>query len=88
MEDVELEFSEKALDLIAKKAIERKTGARGLRSIIEETMLDIMYEIPSRDDIVKCIIDEDTVINQGNPILELKETNENKDSDSNNESAS
>lgn len=71
MEDVELEFDEEALKLIAKKAIERKTGARGLRSIIEETMLDIMYDIPSRDDIEKCLITKETVEKKGEPTLVL-----------------
>ena len=47
---------------IAKKAIERKTGARGLRSIIEGIMLDVMYDLPSRDDISKCIITKETVL--------------------------
>ena len=51
MDGVDLEFDEEALRAVARKAIERKTGARGLRSIIEETLLDIMYEIPSRDEI-------------------------------------
>ena len=51
MDGVELEFDDGALSAIAQKAIERKTGARGLRSITEETLLDIMYEIPSREDI-------------------------------------
>ncbi|MEJ8776329.1 ATP-dependent protease ATP-binding subunit ClpX [Pseudogracilibacillus sp. ICA-222130] len=61
MDDVELEFEEEALVEIAKKAMERKTGARGLRSIIEGIMLDIMFEIPSRDDIEKCVITKETV---------------------------
>src|SRR5699024_4501495 len=56
MDDVELEFEEEALKEIAKEAMERKTGARGLRSIIENIMLEIMFELPSRDDIEKCII--------------------------------
>jgi ATP-dependent Clp protease ATP-binding subunit ClpX len=73
MDEVDLEFEEEALRLIAKKAIERKTGARGLRSIIEETMLDIMYEIPSRDDIEKCIITKETVENKGEPTLVLSD---------------
>lgn len=73
MEDVVLEFDQQALELIAKKAIERKTGARGLRSIIEETMLDIMYEIPSRDDIEKCIINKDTVLKKSEPTLVLSD---------------
>ncbi len=73
MDDVELEFEEGSLELIAKKAIERKTGARGLRSIIEESMLDIMYEIPSRDDIEKCIITKETIEKKGEPTLVLSD---------------
>ena len=59
LDDVEFEFEEDALREIAKKAIERKTGARGLRSIIEGIMLDVMFDLPSRDDIAKCIITKD-----------------------------
>ncbi|MBE6082628.1 MULTISPECIES: ATP-dependent Clp protease ATP-binding subunit ClpX [Tissierellales] len=73
MDDVELEFEKDALDLISQKAIERKTGARGLRSIIEETMLDIMYEIPSRDDIEKCVITKETIMNGGEPTLVISD---------------
>jgi len=70
MDDVELEFEDEALVEIAKKAIERKTGARGLRSIIEKIMLDVMFELPSREDIDKCIITKETVINEkGSPKL-------------------
>ncbi|KZN97209.1 MULTISPECIES: ATP-dependent protease ATP-binding subunit ClpX [Aeribacillus] len=61
LDGVELEFEEEALSEIAKKAIERKTGARGLRSIIEGIMLDVMFELPSRDDITKCVITANTV---------------------------
>lgn len=61
MDNVELEFEEEALVEIAKHAMERKTGARGLRSIIENIILEIMFELPSRDDIEKCIITKDTV---------------------------
>lgn len=61
LDDVELEIEEPALREIAKKAIERKTGARGLRSILEGIMLDVMFELPSRDDIEKCIITEEAV---------------------------
>jgi ATP-dependent Clp protease ATP-binding subunit ClpX len=56
MDNVELTFTEEALDAIAQKALDRKTGARGLRSIIEEAMLEIMFEIPSRDDVSKVVI--------------------------------
>ncbi|TCP32212.1 ATP-dependent Clp protease ATP-binding subunit ClpX [Scopulibacillus darangshiensis] len=69
LDDVELEFKEKALREIAKLAIERKTGARGLRSIIEGMMLDVMYELPSRDDIEKCIITGETVTDKEAPTL-------------------
>ncbi len=72
IDGVDLEFEEDALKEIAKKAIERKTGARGLRGILEEIMLDIMYELPSRDDIEKCIITKDSVINKVEPKLILK----------------
>ena len=70
MDDVELEFEEEALKEIAAKAIERKTGARGLRSIIEGLMVDVMFELPSREDIEKCIITKDTVVEEnGSPKL-------------------
>ncbi|AGM98921.1 ATP-dependent Clp protease ATP-binding subunit ClpX [Streptococcus iniae] len=67
---VELEFEKAALEAIAAKAIERKTGARGLRSIIEETMLDIMFEIPSQEDVIKVRITKDSVDGLKKPILE------------------
>lgn len=68
MENVELEFREDALKSIAKKALTRKTGARGLRSILEGILLDTMYEIPSHQDISKVIID-DSVVAGGKPLL-------------------
>ncbi|MEH7074843.1 ATP-dependent protease ATP-binding subunit ClpX [Neobacillus drentensis] len=73
IDDVELQFEEGALTEIAKKAIERKTGARGLRSIIEGIMLDVMFDLPSRDDISKCVITKETVINNGVPKLLLED---------------
>lgn len=66
IDDVVLEFEEEALVEIAKKAVERKTGARGLRSIIETIMLDVMFELPSREDIGTCVITKETVINEDN----------------------
>ncbi len=69
-DDVELEFEEDALQEIAKKAIERKTGARGLRSIIEETMLDVMFEVPSQDDVKKVRVTKAAVDGEGKPELE------------------
>ncbi|PCK20605.1 ATP-dependent protease ATP-binding subunit ClpX [Bacillus pumilus] len=73
LDDVELEFEEDALSEIAKKAIERKTGARGLRSIIEGIMLDVMFDLPSRDDIEKCVITGATVADGEPPRLVLKD---------------
>ncbi len=68
MEGVELEFREEALKKIAEKALERKTGARGLRSILEKALLDIMYDIPSIENLSKVVIDEG-VIDGGDPIM-------------------
>ena len=67
IDGVELEFEDEALNAIVEKAIERKTGARGLRSIIEEIMRDIMFEIPSNPNIEKCIITKETVLNNAGP---------------------
>ncbi|MGP6382438.1 ATP-dependent Clp protease ATP-binding subunit ClpX [Streptococcus dysgalactiae subsp. equisimilis] len=67
---VELAFNKEALEAIANKAIERKTGARGLRSIIEETMLDIMFEIPSQEDVTKVRITKAAVEGKSKPVLE------------------
>ncbi len=68
---VELEFDKDALQAIANKAIERKTGARGLRSIIEETMMDIMFEIPSQEEVTKVRITKVAVEGKDKPILEI-----------------
>ncbi|MFQ5715537.1 MAG: ATP-dependent Clp protease ATP-binding subunit ClpX [Nitrospinales bacterium] len=68
-EQVKLKFSEKAVRAIAQQAYQRKTGARGLRSILEETMLDIMYDIPSRNDIEEVIITEEVIVKREQPIL-------------------
>lgn len=69
IDNVELEFEPEAIRAIAKQAIERKTGARGLRSIIEKVMTDIMYEIPSREDVAKCIVTEGTITGSVQPTL-------------------
>lgn len=71
LDDVELEFEEEALREIARRAIERKTGARGLRSIIEGIMLDVMFELPSREDVKKCVITAQTVRGEKAPLLIL-----------------
>lgn len=73
LDNVELEFEEEALREIAKQAIERKTGARGLRSIIEMIMLDVMYDLPSRDNIKKCVITKESVSDQLVPKLLLED---------------
>ena len=69
MEDVELEFTTDALEAIADQALLRGTGARGLRAILEEVLLDVMYDIPGREDIGKCVIDEAAVLERVNPTL-------------------
>ncbi|MDO6566226.1 ATP-dependent protease ATP-binding subunit ClpX [Alteromonas sp. 1_MG-2023] len=69
MEDVELEFRDDALHAIAKKAMDRKTGARGLRSIVEAVLLDTMYELPSAVDVSKVVIDETVIRGESKPIL-------------------
>ncbi|MNL33468.1 ATP-dependent Clp protease ATP-binding subunit ClpX [compost metagenome] len=75
-EGVELKFTEKALRAVAKMALKRKTGARGLRGVIETAMLDIMYDIPSKNNVKEVIID-DNVINDGaQPMLVYKSDEE------------
>ena len=69
MEDVKLTFTEDALRGVAGKAIKRKTGARGLRSILEAVLLDSMYNIPSRDDVSKVVIDESVTRGDSEPLL-------------------
>ena len=76
MDDVELEFNDDAIEAIVDKAIERKTGARGLRSIIEEIMRDIMYDIPSNSKIEKCIVTKDTVLGLSKPEVIINENKE------------
>ena len=81
IDGVELVFEQQALEAIVDKAIERKTGARGLRSIIEERMRDIMFEIPSNPDIEKCIITKETILDNKGPELVINE-NKNKEENS------
>ncbi|MDF2948708.1 MAG: clpX [Sedimentibacter sp.] len=69
MDNVELEIEKDALEEIAERALTINTGARGLRGILESTMTEVMYEIPSRDDIKKCVITKDTVVNKSEPKL-------------------
>ena len=72
LDGVTLEFDDAALEAIADKAVERKTGARGLRSIMEEIMSDVMYQAPSEKDLVKCIITADCVKDNAKPVLITK----------------
>lgn len=78
MEGVEIEFREGALRKVAEKAMERKTGARGLRSILEHVLLDTMYDLPSMEDVSKVVIDESVVIGESEPLL-IFENPDNKD---------
>ncbi|MFP4370110.1 MAG: ATP-dependent Clp protease ATP-binding subunit ClpX [Bacteroidota bacterium] len=75
-EDIELQFDDDALDIIVKRAQSRKTGARALRSIVEEIMLPIMYDLPDRNDIAKCLITRETIENEQPPELKLKSDKE------------
>lgn len=72
IDEVELEFDNSALEAIAQKALEKKTGARALRSIIEEYMLDIMYEIPKDDNIGKVTITGDYINKKGAPLIQMR----------------
>ena len=68
-DDVDLVFSDEALDSIADEALKRGTGARGLRAILEEVLLEVMYDLPSRTDVVRCMVDRDTVLSHVAPTL-------------------
>ena len=72
LDKVELVFRDDALEAAADKAIKQKTGARGLRTIIEDMLLDVMYEIPSRADVKRCIVDADVIRGRGRPYLEIR----------------
>ncbi len=69
IDNIDLHFTEGAIRAIAKEAIEKKTGARGLRSIIEKAMLDVMYDLPSREEVKECVISEDVIVSNAEPIL-------------------
>ncbi|MBW2493954.1 MAG: ATP-dependent Clp protease ATP-binding subunit ClpX [Deltaproteobacteria bacterium] len=72
-EDVHLRFTDGALRAVARQAMKRKSGARGLRSILENVMLDLMYDIPSRDDVEECVINEEVIEQGSNPLMVLKQ---------------
>jgi ATP-dependent Clp protease ATP-binding subunit ClpX len=69
MEGCEIEFREEALRAVARKALERKTGARGLRSILESVLLDTMYELPSLVNVTKIVIDEAVIHGESKPLM-------------------
>ena len=69
LDGVELDFERSALEAIADKAVERETGARGLRAILEESLQPVMYEVPSRDDVVKVVITEGVVTEGRAPLM-------------------
>ena len=78
MEEVELDIREEALLEIAKKAVERKTGARGLRSIIENILMETMYKVPSEDSLKKVVIDDSVVIGDSEPLLVYEKASKSK----------
>jgi ATP-dependent Clp protease ATP-binding subunit ClpX len=69
MEGVELEYREEALRAVARKALERKTGARGLRTIMEQMLLDTMYDLPSMENVSKVVVDEAVVRGEAKPYM-------------------
>jgi ATP-dependent Clp protease ATP-binding subunit ClpX len=78
LDEVDLEFAPEALEAIAEKAIEKKTGARALRAILEDIMLDIMYEIPKDDNIGRVIITRDYIEGKGVPMIEMRGSGKHK----------
>jgi ATP-dependent Clp protease ATP-binding subunit ClpX len=72
LEDVRLRFTDGALRAVARQALARKSGARGLRAILESAMLEVMYEIPSRDDVVECVVNEEVIEQGAEPLLVYK----------------
>ncbi len=72
LENVVLKFTDGAINAVATKAIKRESGARGLRAIVEDIMMDLMFQIPSREDVVEVVITEESVMNGDAPLLILK----------------
>lgn len=81
LDGIDLEFKSDALQAVAAEAIKRETGARGLRAILEEVMLNVMYDLPSRSDVSKCTITKDVIVNKEEPLL-LSETRKKKKEES------
>jgi ATP-dependent Clp protease ATP-binding subunit ClpX len=81
LDDVELVFTEDALEAIAEEALQLKTGARGLRTVVESLLLDVMYDAPDRDDLVKCVVSGETVRDRVTPLLVTKASDESDDAE-------
>ncbi|MEW5783923.1 MAG: ATP-dependent protease ATP-binding subunit ClpX [Bacillota bacterium] len=79
LDNVSLEFKDSSLQAISEEAIKRNTGARGLRAIMEDVLLEVMFELPSRDDISRCIITRDAILKRENPILVTREKRKKKE---------
>ena len=77
-DDIQLRFTEGAMTAIARKALERKSGARGLRSVMEEAMLDVMYDLPSKENVQECVISEQVITNGDYPVILYENVVENK----------
>jgi ATP-dependent Clp protease ATP-binding subunit ClpX len=69
LDSVELQFTDDGLKAVAEEAIRHKTGARGLRTVLEDTLMEVMYEIPSRPDVKKCVVSAETIKNRQRPLL-------------------
>jgi len=80
-DDIELVFAEDSLGAIADRALERETGARGLRSILEETLQDVQFELPSRRDVRKCVVTRETIARAQQPTLVTQAADEDPDAD-------
>ena len=78
LDNVELEITEDALDAVAEQALLRGTGARGLRAILEEVLLEVMYDLPSREDIGRCVVDKSVVLQRVAPSLVPRTTGQEK----------
>ena len=69
MDNIDLHFTDGAIKAVAEEAIKRKTGARGLRAILEKAMLEVMYDLPSRENVKECVISEEVILRRAEPIL-------------------
>jgi ATP-dependent Clp protease ATP-binding subunit ClpX len=78
LDGVELEFTDDAISAIADQALLRRTGARAIRAILEEILLTVMYEVPSRDDVARVVVDRETVLHNVNPTLVPRDSSDRK----------